>query len=240
MASADAGGQAIVPLLTLGFNSSNWALVVQVNTFVLAAIVIVGSGSLWLGRRYLNRKFNELDLDETVLGVGSASFKLRPNLTDRQVAYQIWVELSTRKIGLEIDLDDDVIVEIYYSWHSFFGVTRELIKTIPINKASSASTQKITSLSIDVLNKGLRPHLTKWQARFRSWYDHMKQNSENEGIDPQDLQKRFSEFAALKSDLLEVNKKLMAYRRAMKLVAYGKVDAAEDALVTAKMVVNDV
>lgn len=240
MANPAAAPQTVLPIVTFGLNASDWTLVLQVNSVVLTIAVALVCAALWWGRHHLNRKFNELDLDEAVLGVGSATFKLRPNLVDRQVAYQIWVELSTRKIGLEIDLDDDVIAEVYDSWHAFFGVTRDLIKTIPINKADSASTQKITSLSIDVLNKGLRPHLTKWQARFRAWYAHALLDPTSAGADPQTLQKRFPEFGSLKADLNEVNLKLMAYRRAMKMVAYGKEEAAEDALVMAELVVNNV
>lgn len=239
MASSVATIQSIVPLVTVGINSTDWTLVLQVNSIILAVVAVAAGVALWWGRRNLNKKFNELALDEAELGIGSATFKLRPNLVDRQVAYQIWVELSTRKIGLDINLDDDVIAEIYDSWHAFFGVTRDLIKTIPISKANSPSTQKITSLSIDVLNQGLRPHLTKWQARFRAWYAHGLQDANRAGVDPQTLQQRFPEFAALKDDLNSVNAKLIAYRRAMKMVAYGREDAVEDAMVIAEMAVNN-
>jgi hypothetical protein len=75
--------------------------------------------------------------------------------------------LSTRKIGLQIDLKQDVIVEIYDSWHNFFTITRELIKDIPVSKVQAPSTRKIITLSVNLLNEGLRPHLTTWQARFR-------------------------------------------------------------------------
>lgn len=228
-----------VPLLSVALDSKNLSLILQINGFLILILLLVIILIIWLGSGYINRKFKELSFDEAALGVGSATFKLKPNLTDRQVAYQIWVELSTRKIGIEIELDDDVVVEVYNSWHTFFGVTRDLIKTIPINKASSASTQKIIVLSIDILNRGLRPHLTKWQARFRSWYEKALLDGANIGLDPQDLQKRFPEFDALKADLLELNTKLIAYRRAMRLVAYGNEDVADDALDMAAMVFNE-
>ncbi len=61
-----------------------------------------------------------MEIDEAEIGIEPGKIKLRPNFTDRQVAYQIWVELSTRKIGLEIDLAHDVISEVYDSWHKFF------------------------------------------------------------------------------------------------------------------------
>ena len=113
--------------------------------------------------------WKDFEIDQAEIGTGTGKLRLKPNMTDRQVAYAIWVELSTRKIGLPVDFDHDVIVDIYDSWYDFFTVTRDLVKSIPVNKVRQKSTQSIVELSIEVLNEGLRPHLTKWQARFRWW-----------------------------------------------------------------------
>ncbi|UGA39492.1 hypothetical protein JOS77_08390 [Chromobacterium haemolyticum] len=141
--------------------------------------------------------------------------KLKANDDDRQIAYKIWVELSTRKIGLKIDLEQDVITEVYDSWHTFFSVTRELIKDIPVKKYQRDSTTKIVHLSIEVLNEGLRPHLTKWQARFRRWYDHESIQTNFNGASPQDIQRKFPAFQELTEDLTQVNERLIAYRTRM-------------------------
>jgi hypothetical protein len=155
-------------------------------------------------------------MDQAEFGLGTGKVTFKPNMTDRQVAYSIWVELSTRKIGLPIDFDHDVVSEIYDSWHSFFSVTRELIKSIPVSKVRKDSTQKIVTLSIEILNEGLRPHLTKWQARFRRWYDNeLSKASGAEVVDPQEIQQRFPKWAELKSDMERVNQHLIKYRAKM-------------------------
>lgn len=159
---------------------------------------------------------SSLVFEEAVFGIGDQSITLKPNRVDKQIAYKIWVELSTRKIGIPIDLSDDVVTEIYDSWYNFFSVTRELIKDIPVAKYKSDSTRKIIQLSIDVLNEGLRPHLTKWQARFRWWYESELKNTENKHLNPQEMQKNFSDFDALERDLLVVNQGLITYREKMK------------------------
>ena len=129
------------------------------------------------------------------------------------------MELSTRKIGLEIDLKDDVVAEIYDSWYSFFDVTRELIKGVPVSKIKRDSTQAIIKLSIAVLNEGLRPHLTKWHARYRHWYSRQLRHEEllnGDGIiDPQAIQKKFPHYDELSTDLLKVNQALIRYRQKM-------------------------
>jgi hypothetical protein len=149
------------------------------------------------------------------LGLGDSKITLKPNADDRTVAYKIWVELSTRKIGLPIDPDHDVIADIYDSWYAFFAVTRELIKDIPVSKVRHTSTKKIIQLSINVLNDGLRPHLTQWQARFRRWFDYKLSTDPEARLDPQDVQKEFPQFEQLLTDMLNVNARLIRYRERM-------------------------
>ena len=140
---------------------------------------------------------------------------------DSQIAYKIWVELSTRKIGIPVDIEKDVIVEVYNSWYQFFGITRELIKEIPASKLKRLETRNIVQLSIDILNLGVRPHLTTWQARFRHWYDvELTKTSTNE-LTPQEIQKEFPNYASLTDDLLAINNQLIEYRKAMYQLAIG-------------------
>jgi len=167
------------------------------------------------------RFFESFEIDEAELGIGKHKIKLSPNQTDREIAYKIWVELSTRKIGLPIDLEHDVIEEVYDLWYAFFGITRELIKTVPVQKLHRDGTARIVNLSIDVLNEGLRPHLTKWQARFRRWYSQqIREGGELAHLTPQEIQRRFSDFQALSTDLRIVNERLIAYRKKMRALAF--------------------
>lgn len=161
-------------------------------------------------------------IDEVALGVGKNNIKIKPNDMDRQIAYKIWVELSTRKIGLPIDLNDDVVVEIYNSWYNFFSVTRELIKDVPVSKFKRKDTEGIIRLSINVLNEGIRPHLTKWQARFRRWYESALDSPGYKESTPQDIQREYFDFPLLEKDILKVNEKLIEYRKKMYQIVKGE------------------
>lgn len=185
---------------------SPWMLILIFGVLVAALIARWG-----LSRRGLT----DYEIDEAELGIGDQKIKLRPNIIDKQIAYKVWVELSTRKIGLPIDLDNDVITEVYESWFSFFSVTRELIKDVPVSKFQRKETEMIIRLSIDVLNHGLRPHLTHWQARYRRWYERELSVSNNHDIEPQALQKRYPRYDELSADLLAVNQRLIGYRNRM-------------------------
>ncbi len=208
-----------IPVIGITFDPKKPDLTFSVNPWLGLAIALLFLAAL-LYRSAFWRGFKSLEIDEAEIGIGTGKLTLRPNYTDRQVAYQIWVELSTRKIGLPLDTDHDVIADVYDSWHQFFGVTRDLIKSIPASKVSEGSTRKIISLSIEVLNEGLRPHLTQWQARFRSWYEQQLKAPGATYEDPQTIQKKFGQYNELTADIIKVNTRLMAYRTAMHSLVY--------------------
>lgn len=200
--------------------SDDWKLNIDVATVPLAVAVAILVLGFIAWRVWSTRRIADFEIDGAEVGIGDFKMAFKPNDTDRQIAYSIWVELSTRKIGLPIDLDHDVISEIYDSWYNFFGVTRELVKGIPVSKVRNDSTGKIIRLSVEVLNEGLRPHLTQWQARYRRWYEYkVKDNFE---MSPQDIQKDFPDYDALSSDLLAVNNRLIKYREKMNELVIGR------------------
>lgn len=209
-----------VPLLSFLWDPSTYSFSFYISIW-LAALLVASIVALlvfrWLWGGFSIRNF---EIDQAEIGVGTHKFRFRPNLNDRQVAYAIWVELSTRKIGLPIDLDHDVIVEVYDSWYSFFSVTRDLVKSIPVTQVKRSSTQAIIKLSIEVLNEGLRPHLTQWQARFRNWYERELKRYDKATsrtvLDPQQIQAKFPQYDELSADLQRVNQALIRYRAKMK------------------------
>lgn len=202
---------------TLG---EDWSVSVHLTPLPIV-VLFVAALVIWFWFKFFaTRRLSDFEIDSAELGVGDYKVSFKPNDLDRQIAYSIWVELSTRKIGLPIDVEDDVISEVYDSWYSFFEITRDLIKDVPVSKVRHDSTGKIIELSIEVLNEGLRPHLTKWQARFRHWYE--VQMEKKEDASPQELQRRFPEYDALCADLLTVNNRLIKYRLKLNELVRGK------------------
>src|SRR5208282_3376635 len=116
--------------------------------------------------------------------------------------------------------EDDVIVEVYDSWYALFQRTRQLIGDIPgkcIRR--DKSTQQIVKIATDTLNLGLRPHLTKWQARYRNWWH----NSEDalKRTTPQEHQKTFQQYAELVEEMLVVNKQMIEYAAQLHKIVTG-------------------
>lgn len=213
-AETEAGNDLISIIL-----ADDWSVSLHVAPLPVIIILVVAVLAWLAVRWHYGRNLSDFEIDSAELGLGNHKVSFRPNDTDRQIAYSIWVELSTRKIGLPIDAEDDVIAEIYDSWYAFFAVTRELIKDIPVSKVRGSSTSKIIDLSVEVLNEGLRPHLTKWQARFRHWYERKMDHKAD--AEPQELQKQFPAYDELVEDMLAVNKRLITYRKKMNELVRG-------------------
>ncbi len=200
--------------------SRNFTIKLHIDgCFVLAIVVLLLL--IFIIIRYLPKGFKQFEIDEAEFGLGNSKIRVKPNTTDKQIAYKIWVELSTRKIGLPIDLENDVISEVYDSWYSFFGVTRELVKEVPVSCFRRSDTDTIIRLSIEVLNKGVRPHLTTWQAKFRRWYERECKNDANKQLSPQEIQKKFPQYDELSADIKSVNQNLISYRDKLRQIAIG-------------------
>jgi hypothetical protein len=129
-----------------------------------------------------------------------------------RVAYQLWIEMTTRKLGLPIDLRHDLVADLYDSWYAFFKLARELIKTIPLHRnPASQEMRRLVELSRAVLNEGMRPHLEQWQARFRVWLAAGGNRALAPGLAPQEMQSQFPEWTALSRDLQAANQRLGGY-----------------------------
>lgn len=165
-------------------------------------------------------KRSSIEIDEVELGIGNSKIKLKYDSRDREIAYKLWVELNTRKIGLVYDEDNDVLVDVYNSWYEFFKVSRELLKAIPQSKL--ASTPQLIELSLEILNVGLRPHLTKWQAKFRKWYSSELLKNENDKKTPQEIQRQYAYYDELIADLKLTNQKMVQYKNLLYEIAFEK------------------
>lgn len=191
----------------------NFNLIVQISIWlVIFVIVILLVYFLVITKMY---RYNLVKLDIKLGNVGSAEF--RPNKTDLQIAHKIWTELITRKAAIPIDKENDIIEEIYDSWYALFQKVREFISEIPAELIrKNKSTKEIVRIATQTLNEGLRPHLTMWQARFRTWSSSKKDKLMD--MTPQEFQKDYPQYKDLIDDLMKVNAQLMQYAQELKKI----------------------
>lgn len=194
-------------------------LVIQLNLLavVIVAILIWLIAKLW---QFIVSRISKhsVVIEEVSLGIGNSTITLKYDNKDREIAYKLWVELNTRKIGMLFDEENDVITEVYDSWYEYFKIARELIKDVPVSKIKNSS--ELIKLATDVLNLGLRPHLTKWQAKYRKWFSH--ETEQDVAKSPQEIQRQYPLYHELINDIFATNKKIIAYKDLMYKIAFGE------------------
>ena len=200
----------IIPLISLTYKEGQLNLDISIYIILLLIILLIITGVRFL---FFAKSYKMVKLNVKLGSIGEAEFI--PNEDDIQIAHKLWTELITRKAAIKI-VSDDVIVEIYDSWYTLFTKTRELISSIPVSSIEKESTKELIRISTEALNQGLRPHLTKWQSKYRNWYKH--QENELKSLTPQEIQKNYPEYDLLVKDLKRVNDELIEYAMQLKKI----------------------
>lgn len=184
-----------------------------IGTLIVLFFIILVYFLYKLILKKLRKKFKIVDMNINIANIGNVSIELNKDIS--KIAHKAWIEIMTRKVGLVFEEEKDVIVEVYNSWYVLFGIIRELLKEIEPKKKDK-NMQVLEDILIKVLNDGLRPHLTNWQAKFRRWYDKEIQDTNNIELSPQEIQKKYDKYDELILDLKEVNRQMVQFAGELK------------------------
>lgn len=83
----------------------------------------------------------------------------------------------------------------------------------------SKGSDSLAAVTGHILNDGMRPHLTRWQAEFRRWYKREIAEPKNAERSPQEVQRGFPGYDELVADLKRTNGILMRYRETLREIA---------------------
>lgn len=209
-------------------------LIVSMFLFTLSIVFLIihFSKSYTPGNITINAPFS----------LGSYEFS-RAELTQKEldISWRLYVQLSTRKAAIPVDPDNDIITEIYDSWYELFKSTREyLLELTSKDLEGNENAQQIVKLSLDVLNQGLRPHLTEWQGKYRKWYDDALENPEYKDLSPQEIQKKYKDYDKLIHSIEDVNKNLIQYAEELKKFSHEEPPNLSTKMITkVKNIIDD-
>lgn len=192
----------------------NWQnIVLSINWFAFVILCLLTISIVCIIKYFYKKSIlKSIKIEEATIGIGNSSVTIKYDESIKMIAYKIWIELITRKIGIMFDEENDVIIEVYDSWYEAFKIIRHLLEEIPAERIENA--KGLIDITTKVLNDGLRPHLTTWQAKYRAWY---KKEAENSlGLDPQNIQKNYPEYDTLVNDLKKTNGIMIKYASELK------------------------
>lgn len=210
-------------IISVTVDGISTALKVNIPVLAILAIALIILGLILKN----NSWFKGFSAEEVIIKdpFTGTQIKIKTNTEDKKIAHRIWTELVTRKAALPFQRDKDVILEVYNSWYTLFQCVREQIAEIPVEKLhgrEKTDIEQLIDISVRVLNVGLRPHLTEWQAKYRAWYDLAKNSDENKSKSPQEIQCKYPQYDQLISDLENVNLKLKEFADDLKKIVRAK------------------
>ncbi|MGC5568280.1 hypothetical protein ACPYPG_36315 [Streptomyces sp. FR-108] len=138
----------------------------QINSSYAFAIGGAAAGVLVaLGIDIYRRTARLTEVRITVPQLSELTFVV--NNDAQQVAWQLFVESVTRTSTQRLDEDEGLIREALTSLYGLFATTRDILK------ASRPSTTKdgltVESLAVTLLNREIRPFLSKWHPILREF-----------------------------------------------------------------------
>ena len=215
---------AKINIIDFFFDKENFVFSLNLNVWAAFSIIAFYFLIKYLIRKYKKKQSVEKDVIPVKLkyklGGAEIEYNIIRNYQNIEIAHKIYIELVTRKAAIKIEEDKDVIVEVYNSWYSLFQITRNELKSINGQLLKDNNTsQELVRLLTDILNKGLRPHLTEYQARFRKWYSEQLENNIDKS--PQEIQTKFDGIENLCSSMKEVNNTLIEYSKQLKKIIDG-------------------
>lgn len=143
-------------------------------------------------------------------GIGSVSWEADP--TERNAAWELYVELVTRVAVQSLNPQEGLVREAMNSLYSLFGSTRDILRKAGPNVG--ASHDSVGGIAISVLNNGLRPFLSKWHPLLLEW-EEKKPN----GVSPQVHEKAWDKELIARGELDALRASLAQYADALGVIA---------------------
>ncbi|MEX1657113.1 hypothetical protein ABZ960_28720 [Streptomyces pseudovenezuelae] len=132
-------------------------------TFTFGGVVV---GALLAGAADFYRRTVRLtEIRVSVPQLSELTFVV--NDDTRQVSWQLFVESVTRISTQRLNDDDGLIREALTSLYGLFATTRDILRTARPSAGGNGIT--VEYLAVNLLNRELRPFLSKWHPRLRQY-----------------------------------------------------------------------
>lgn len=123
-------------------------------------------------------KLKNVKVNLTLPLIGSVEGTWEPNETEKDAAWELYVELITRISVVELKPDEGLLREAMASLYSLFATTRGILKKYGASVARSKGEGTISFgyLAVAILNTVLRPVLAKWHPLLSDHESKKKQD----------------------------------------------------------------
>jgi len=146
--------------------------------------------------------------------VGEAEWNADPK--ERNAAWALYVELVTRIAVQQLPANEGSLREALTSLHSLFDSTRQVLRAA--GPDVGASITSVGGIAIAVLNRGLRPFLSRWHPALSDW-----ESSREASVSPSQHERKWPEGDQFRSELTKLRANLESYAEALATIAGVKI-----------------
>ncbi|GHH02882.1 hypothetical protein [Streptomyces lanatus] len=159
---------------------------------------------------------SQINAKLTIPLVGEISGTWEPADTERRAAWELYVELVTRVPIEELGADEGVLRETLSSLHTFFNTTREILRRYGPEVAPPMAPGHFSFgiIALTVLNRVLRPLLTSWHPRLKSY-----ESQRPHGQDPVTHERAWQHADELRREITGARLTLLSLARTLQEVA---------------------
>lgn len=171
---------------------------------------LVGALATWVRMwQDHNMELDSLEVEVGLpFGLGRVAGTWTPDTAERDAAWEMYVELLTRVSVADLGPEEGLLREALTSLHSLFESTRAILRKYGPAVAMGGDGETVTfgHLAVAILNRGLRPFLSKWHPLLADHEE--KRPPERSSVDWERGWERASE---LRAELDEVRVMLRTY-----------------------------
>lgn len=138
--------------------------------------------------------------------------EFEPDEVQQRAAWELYVELSTRIAVQPLGPDEGLLREALSSLYSIFSATREILRKAGPSVAQGPNS--FGAVAIEVLNKGIRPFLTKWHPLLL-----IHEQKCPAGVSAREHERAWEKAPELRQELAELQEQMMIYAEALVRIA---------------------
>jgi len=161
-------------------------------------------------------KLTSVKVSITLPYIGGIEGTWEPDETERNAAWEMYVELVTRISVAKLKPDEGLLREALSSLYTLFDTTRQILRKYGPSVAQPKGEDKISFgyLAVAILNAVLRPVLAKWHPLLLD-YESTKENT----LSPLEHERQWEKHEELRQVLNDVRSVLIEYAELLAQVA---------------------
>jgi len=161
-------------------------------------------------------KFTGVKVSLTLPFIGGVEGTWKPDESERNAAWEMYVELITRISVVELKSDEGLLREALSSLYTLFGTTRTILRKYgpSIAQPKGEGDLSFGYLAVAILNVVLRPVLAKWHPLL---LDH--ESTRSASVSPLDHEREWDKHGELRQVLNDVRGILIEYTNLLAQVA---------------------